>query len=191
MSKYYRYTETASEVPDKFQKTINVGGKNITVEFVWPTYIEGEVRNIELAAYAHMTGQGLDDGRQLYDYFAYWDDTSKYLTTHTAEQWIADVTKAHPVVALSKTGDALHDWLAEQISFYNDCLTMLSFYYELLVWEIKISYGGYTLSSAVNLGGWTEFPTGSFAFRFSSTSKEHIGRDDLPYLNVYFEVYDE
>lgn len=191
MSKYYRYTETAAEVPDNFQKTINVGSKNVTVEFVWPTYIEEEIHNIELAAYARMTSQGLDDGIQIYDFFDYWEDTTNYLMTHTAEQWLTDPTKAHPVIALSKTGDDLNNWLVEQISFYNDCINMLSFYYELLIWEIKISYGGYTLSSAVNLGGWTEFPTGSFSFRLSSTSKEHIGRDDLPYLNMYFEVYDE
>ena len=160
MSKFYKYTETASTVPDSFQKAINVGGKNLTIEFIWPSYIEEEVYNINLAAYARMAGQGLDDGRQLYDYFDYWEDTVTYLTTHTAEQWINDTTKAHP-------------------------------YNELLVWEVRISYGGETLSSAVNLGGWTDFPDGSFSFRFSSASKEHIGRSDLPLLNIYFEVFDE
>ena len=191
MSKFYKYTETASTVPDSFQKAINVGGKNLTIEFIWPSYIEEEVYNINLAAYARMAGQGLDDGRQLYDYFDYWEDTVTYLTTHTAEQWINDTTKAHPVVALSKTGDDLTDWLNEQMSFYFGCLEMLDFYNELLVWEVRISYGGETLSSAVNLGGWTDFPDGSFSFRFSSASKEHIGRSDLPLLNIYFEVFDE
>ena len=191
MSRYYRYTETDKNLPDSFHKSVSVGGMTISVEFIWPTYIEEEIHNIELAVYARMTSMGLDDGRQIYDFFDYWNDVAVYLTTHTSEQWIADTTKAKPV-NLYQVADADKDaWIEEQLDFYIDCMDMLSFYNELLVWEVRISYRGYTLSNAVNLGGWTEFPDGSFAFKFASSVKENIGREDLPYLDIYFEVYDE
>lgn len=191
MSSYYRYIETDVNVPDSFQKSVSVGGMSITLEFIWPTYIEEEIHNIELAAYARMASQGLDDGRQDYDYFTYWNDVAVYLTTHTSEQWIADTTKAKPI-NLYMIPDADKDaWIEEQLDFYIGCMDMFAFYNELLVWEVRMSYRGYTVSNAVNLGGWTEFPDGSFSFRFASSSKEHIGRDDLPYLAIYFEVNDD
>ena len=191
MSKYYRYTETALNVPDSFHKSILVGRKNITIEFVWPSYIEEEIHNINLAAYSRMTSMGLDDGTQVYDYYDYWEDVSIYLNTHTVSQWIADTTKVKPVILLNLPSGDQEAWVAEQLDFFIGCLEMLDFYYELLVWEMRIQYGGYTLSVAGNLGGWTEFPDGTFAFKFASANKEHIGRNDLPYMNIYFEVYDE
>lgn len=189
MSSYYRYTETELNVPDKFQRSVSVGGMSISIEFVWPAYIEEEVKNIDLAAYARMTSQGLDDGRQIYDYFEYWNSVAVYLTTHTSEEWIADTTQAKPVVLYSIPDADKDAWIEEQLDFYISCMDMLSFYNELLVWEVRISYRGYTLSNAANLGGWINFPDGSFSFRFASNDKEAIGRNDLPYLNIFFEVY--
>lgn len=191
MSRFFRYTETDRNLPDSFNKTITVGGKTILFEFIWPSYIEEELHNIDLAVYSRMTGQGLDDGTQIYDYFTYWTDVAVYLTTHTSEEWIADSTKAKPVILMQLPEEQRDAWIEEQLAFYIDCLDMYNFYNELLVWEVRITYRGYTLSNAVNLGGWTEFPDGTFAFRFASDTKERIGREDLPYLNIFFEVYDE
>lgn len=189
MSTYYKYVETEVGVPNSFHKDIVVGGKDITIEFKWPAYIEEELHNIDLAAYARMTSQGLDDGRQTYDYYEYWNDVAEYLTTHTPEEWLADTSQAHPVVALDKTGDDLNTWVNEQLDFCSSCFDMYSFYTELLVWDISIKHNGYEITTAGVLGGWTEFPDGTFAFRFASDSKENIGRDDLPYMKIYFEVY--
>ena len=191
MSSYYRYTETDKNLPDSFHKSVSVGGRTLTLEFKWPSYIEQEVKNIDIAAYNRMTSQGLDDGTQIYDYYDYWNDVALYLTTHTSEEWIADTTKPKPFVLYSIPDADKDKWIEDQLDFYISCMDMLSFYNELLVWEVKINYRGYEISDAVNLGGWTEFPDGSFAFKFASSVKENIGREDLPYLDIYFEVYDE
>lgn len=189
MSNYYKYTMDRAEVPDDFIVTLGVGDKVLTLGFTWPSYIEEEVANINTAAETRMKSMGLEDGTQEYNFFNYWASVLAYLETHTIREWIDDATKVHPETLKQLSSPDDEDWVAEQVAFYLGCIEMLAFYNELLVWDIRVSSDKDTIHCAGNLGGWTQFPDETFAFRLASKSKTNIGRDDLPYMTIYFEVY--
>ena len=186
--KYYRYIEVEKDVPFDFHKNISVGPLNLDIEFSWPYYIEYELNELILMAYSRMVSQGLEDGTQSYDYFEYWADVADYMTDHTFAQYKSDTTKVKVTNMLLLPDNEQEAWLNEQLTFFAELMNMVDFYDELLVWNITISYNGEQISNAGNLGGWQQFPDGSFSYRLFSPVKDRIRYKDLPYMYFYFEV---
>lgn len=188
MSLYYRYTLTEGAYPDSFVKSVYFANIAVSVSYYWPFYIEEEINNINEALNTRMKSMGLEDGTQTYDYLTYWSGVKEYLTTHTVQQWVEDDTQVHPQNIIGKDLSFQEDFVDEELDFYDDAVTMLDFYNEMLVWSISITYNGMTINCPLQLGGWTEFPDGSFSFRFASKHKDKIGKNDLYLFDIHFEV---
>lgn len=58
---------------------------------------------------------------------------------------------------------------------------------ESLNWQVEVHRGDDTLVTTVRLGGWVDYDTGK-AFRFVAPGYTTIGKDDLQYVTMEFDV---
>lgn len=58
---------------------------------------------------------------------------------------------------------------------------------ESLNWQVEVHRGDDTLVTTVRLGGWVDYDTGK-AFRFVAPGYTTIGKDDLQYVTMEFDI---
>ena len=105
------------------------------------------------------------------------------------EQWFNTADMIPQSITGMSTSQAV-SVIQQRVVIAESTVNLRTLYKETLRWQFTWKGDEDTITGFIQPGGWYRWQDRSYAFRFVS-DREYIGKDDLPYIKVEIEVYDE
>lgn len=188
----YTYSLADEEVSETdFTTIIAVGSLIFTCRFLWSIVSEEQYTELQQILINRAQTDPLTDGKdymdRTYDWLSYYKD----LITLSEQEFIEwfDVQQVLPSSWRGRTASSCYISVQEQKGDIEDLSFQNELYQESLVWQCEVHQGDDKVVTTVRPGGWIDYGTGK-AFRFVAPARDTIGKDDLQYVTMEFDIHE-
>ena len=186
-----RYTYSlADDIKGDNDFTVNIGvGNELYIcRFLWSIVTQEQYNKLEETLAIRADTDPLTDGTtfdRTYDWLTYLAPLiamteEEFTEWHNTQIMLPQSWRNKPVhtIYINMMDEK------DEVLDLTDYRTLLQ---ESLNWQVEIHHGDETLVTTVRLGGWVDYDTGK-AFRFVAPGYTAIGKDELQYVTMEFDI---
>lgn len=171
-----------------FTVNIGVGNELYICRFLWSIVTQEQYNKLEETLAVRADTDPLTDGTtfdRTYDWLTYLAP----LITMTEEEF-TEWYNTQTMLPQSWRNKPVHTIYINMMDEKDEVLELTDYrtlLQESLNWQVEIHHGDETLVTTVRLGGWVDYDTGK-AFRFVAPGYTVIGKDELQYVTMEFDI---